>query len=83
MAKTEDRATLKIRITTEGGTSEAVLFNKKNWYWWDSSYRIAANCKWIYEDSFGYKSKTTDEFIYYSIREDKVKKNMNLEDTVF
>ncbi|KAA3437926.1 hypothetical protein [Rufibacter hautae] len=83
LAKTEDKASLKVRITTEGGTSESVLFNKKNWYWWDSSYKIAANCKWIDEDSFGYKSKTTDEFVYYSIREGKVKMNMNLEDSVF
>jgi hypothetical protein len=81
LVKTEDIATLKVRITTEWGKIDAVLFNKKNWYWWDSSYKIAANCSWIDEDSFGYKSKTTDEFVYYSIKERKVK--INLEDSVF
>ncbi|WP_192821103.1 hypothetical protein [Rufibacter sp. LB8] len=80
LAKTEDISTLKVQITAGGATSEVVLLEKKNWFWWDDLYRIAAKCKWIDDDSFGFDSKSTNEFVYYSFREDKVKRNINLAD---
>ncbi|GAB3828621.1 hypothetical protein [Pontibacter rugosus] len=83
LAKTESTATLKVCIVTGSSTREAVLFDKKNWWWGDSSYAIALKCKWIDQDSFGYESKSKNEFAYYSVIEDKVKKNIHFEDSVF
>ncbi|WP_266205308.1 hypothetical protein [Pontibacter kalidii] len=83
LAKTESSATLKVSVATGDSTREAVLFDKKNWWWGDSSYAIAAKCKWIDQDSFGYESKSTNVFAYYSVTEDEVKTNIHLEDSVF
>ncbi|GAB3228837.1 hypothetical protein GCM10027346_13800 [Hymenobacter seoulensis] len=51
--KTETRTRLRV-IISGGKEINKVILEKRNWYWYDSAYKIAKKCKWIDKHSFGY-----------------------------
>lgn len=52
LEKTETQAILRVLIKGEKEISK-VLLVKRNWYWWDSTYQLAKQCKWLDKYSFG------------------------------
>ena len=82
MEKTESKTLLRLKITN-GQSVEAKLIEKKNWFWFDSGYRLADKMKWIDKDNFGYKSKKTDKEVYYSLHDKRVVKNFEFKDEDF
>lgn len=69
LTKTENTSTLSVLIKTEGLIRQEILLEKKNWYWYDSIYAFAKNCKWLDNSSFGlYKN---DKRCYFSIENNK------------
>lgn len=81
--KTEDRAIIKVKIEADGTVNEVTILDKKNWFWYDSSYKIAKACKWIDKDTFGYSPKNSDKYAFYSLERKEVETNMQLDDSVF
>lgn len=53
LTKTEEKSTLFALIKTGDVTTKNVLLEKNNWYWFDSTYNFAKNCKWLDNSSFG------------------------------
>lgn len=53
LEKTETQAALRVLITGESRVDKVIL-EKKNWYWWDSTYKLAKQCKWLDNHSFGF-----------------------------
>ncbi|MCV9385490.1 hypothetical protein [Reichenbachiella ulvae] len=82
LSKTEDTAKIILRI--KGDRSQEIeLIQKKNWFWYDSSYEIAKLCKWIDNNKFGYMNKKTGKFAYYSITSKALDTNMKFEESTF
>ena len=82
MEKTETKTFLRLKIRN-GQDLEAELIEKKNWFWFDSGYQLADKMKWIDKNNFGYKSKTADREIYYSLSDQRVVKNFEFKDEDF
>ena len=81
---TKTESNLNISILLKGSISKEVkLLEKKNWFWYDSSYDIAKSCKWIDKNKFGYTNKECDKFIYYSLENDSIESNMQFNDEIF
>ena len=53
LAKTEEKSKLSVVIKTRDSTITKVLLEKNNWYWFDSNYHYAKNCKWLDNSCFG------------------------------
>ncbi|AHM59260.1 hypothetical protein D770_04965 [Flammeovirgaceae bacterium 311] len=82
LIKTEDRANINIII--EGSIFKEIgLIEKKNWYWFDSSYEIAKSCKWFDKTKFGYINKKTGKFAYYSLETETLESNIQFDDKTF
>jgi hypothetical protein len=74
LEKTEDRSVLYALLTGTETSKREVLLEKRNWYWYDSVYKLAKSCKWFDDSSFGiYKGEKN---CYYSIEDDKVKSDL-------
>jgi hypothetical protein len=44
---------LSTLVTTDGSEKRELLVEKTNWFWHDSAYSLAKNCKWLDNSSFG------------------------------
>lgn len=77
LQKTEERSILKARIGNSQ-IEEVKLLEKKNWYIFDSANRIGEKMKWLDNDKFGFKGKTSGQYLFYSISERKVETNLKL-----
>lgn len=80
LEKTETEAALYALMT---GKKEIkiMIFKKKNWYWWDSTYSIAKNCKWLSSYSFGVDKD--DKKCYLSISSEEVLTNLVFKENDF
>ena len=79
LRKTEDRAVIKVKIETNESVNEVIIVDKRNWYWFDSSYKIAKACKWIDKDKFGYAPKNSDKYVFYSLEKKEIETNMHFD----
>lgn len=82
MEKTETKTILHLKISN-GQNIEALLIEKKNWFWFDSGYQLANKMKWIDKNTFGYKSNKSDKEVFYSIPDRRVVKNFEFKDGDF
>jgi hypothetical protein len=78
LEKTEESSIVKLRIGN-GQVDEVKLLEKRNWYIFDSANRIGEKMKWLDNDKFGFKGKTSGQYLYYSISEKKVETNLKLQ----
>jgi len=70
LVKTEDRSILYTLVTGAGVAKRKIILEKKNWYWYDSVYKLAKSCKWLDNSSFGlYKGEKN---CYYSTENDEI-----------
>lgn len=53
LVKTEEKSTLLVSVKTGNSIIREVLLEKRNWYWFDSTYNFAKKCKWLDNSSFG------------------------------
>jgi len=68
--KTETTSFLYLIFSANDLNKKIKLFEKTNWYWYDSVYKFAANSKWLDKVTFGVKSKDNGRFAYYSFLDD-------------
>lgn len=81
LEKTEEKCTLWVSIKTGNSFRKEVLLEKRNWYWFDSTYNYAKNCKWLDNSSFGlYKN---GQNCYFSIDENKIISDMTFDENDF
>jgi hypothetical protein len=72
LTKTEDTTTISLLLKNEGKYSTIKLFDKRNWFWYDSAYKLAKDCKWLDNDRFGLFYKPYGWSVSYSIKDEKV-----------
>jgi hypothetical protein len=68
--KTETTSSLYLIFVTGETNKKVKLFEKQNWFWYDSVYKFAANSKWLDKVTFGVHSKNNSRFAYYSTLDD-------------
>lgn len=58
------------------------LFDKRNWWWYDSIYKLVRTNKWFDNDRFGIDHKPLDWKVWYSLKDQKIafEKDHNLHD---
>ena len=72
LEKTEVLSTLYAVIKTKDKSIKCKLFDKRNWYWYDSIYQIAKHNRWIDNNRFGILMKDLNFSVWYSVVDDKV-----------
>ena len=70
--KTETTTRLNLIFTINGIEKKVQLFEKRNWYWYNSVYELAKHSKWLDKHTFGVYSKQSDRFGYYSLLDDVI-----------
>ncbi|MCW3107828.1 MAG: hypothetical protein JWQ09_2334 [Segetibacter sp.] len=75
--KTETITTVNACFTVNEQHSTYKLFDKKNWWWYDSAYKIVENSKWFDNDRFGIHIKQLNFSVWYSLTEQKVLYEVN------
>jgi hypothetical protein len=70
--KTEKISSLYLVFISAGKTKKVKVIEKKNWYWYDSIYRLAERSKWLDLSTFGVYQKDNRQFVYYSLLNDVV-----------
>ncbi|WP_126546856.1 hypothetical protein [Hymenobacter amundsenii] len=73
LEKTETHASLRVLVNGVKKVDRIIL-EKNNWYWWDSSYAIAKQCKWLNNESFGIDKN--GKVCYLSISDKEVISNL-------
>jgi len=68
--KTQTTSSLYLILVTNETSKKVKLFEKKNWFWYDSIYKYATNSKWLDSSTFGVHSKNNSRFAYYSMLDD-------------
>lgn len=81
LTKTEDRSTLSVLIKSGDITKREILLEKRNWYWYDSTYALAKNAKWLDNSSFGLYKKGKN--CYFSIAKNKTISNLTFGESDF
>ncbi len=73
LRKTAETATLNAVIT---GTEikEVVLIEKRNWHWYDTTYKMALSCKWIDNLCFGFLKD--NKYSFFELTENRVINNL-------
>lgn len=64
-------------------TSEFMVLEKRNWFWFDSCYQIAKNSKWIDKTHFGYKNSKSGKFAILDTSKLSLSTNIEYEDKEF
>jgi hypothetical protein len=59
-------------IYTDNQSIKRKLFNKQNWFCYDSAYQIAKHNKWLDNNRFGVQMKDLNFSVWYSLNDDKV-----------
>lgn len=72
LEKTEVLSTLYAVIKIEDKSIKRKLFDKQNWYWYDSVYQIAKHNRWLDNNRFGILMKDLNFSVWYSLIDDKV-----------
>lgn len=70
--KNEKTTSLYLQFTINNETKKVMLFENRNWFWYDIAYELAKNSKWLDSNTFGVYSKITDKFGYYSLVDDVI-----------
>ncbi|MGN6165356.1 MAG: hypothetical protein ACTHOF_12525 [Flavisolibacter sp.] len=70
--KTESTTTVFAVINTDNQSIKRKIFDKQNWYWYDSAYEIVKHNKWLDNNRFGVQMKDLNFSVWYSLNEDKV-----------
>lgn len=83
ISKTEQHATLYLVFMVGDSPQKIKLFEKRNWYWYDSIYELASNSKWLDNSTFGVHNKKNDRFSYYSLHDEVIIGNINFQETDF
>ncbi len=83
LEKNEEKARVLLEIQTPTKLHQQQIIEKRNWFWFDSTYEIARECKWIDNDSFGWKAKGAKNHSYYSVSSETVKSNLEFTDSEF
>lgn len=81
LIKTEEQSIIDVAIHTNNQIKRATLIVKKNWFWYDSIYKIAKKITWIDNHSFGIKFKKQNS--YLSLIENAVINKVEYPDEVF
>ena len=56
----------------DGDHKTIKLFDKRNWWWYDSIYKLVKTNKWFDNDRFGIYHKPSDSAVWYSLKNKKV-----------
>jgi hypothetical protein len=72
LSKTEFFTQVFCKLILENEILDVILFEKKNWWWYDSAYKLAKNNKWFDSQRFGISYKPAKLNIWYSITSEKV-----------
>ena len=72
LTKTEMTTTISILLENSGEISLIKLFDKKNWWWYDSTYKLAKYSKWFDNDRFGLFYKPKNWGVWHSIKDNKI-----------
>ena len=75
--KTQTTTMVNICLNKDGHTSVIKLFDKRNWWVFDSAYILVKNNKWFDNDRFGLSYKPLEWKGWYSIKENKVYFELN------
>lgn len=70
--KTDLVTSLYATILIEGNIETVKLFDKRNWWWYDSIYKLAKTNKWFDNDRFGVQYKPLNWAVWYSIKDGQV-----------
>ena len=70
--KTETMTTVYTVIKIGDVSVSRKLFDKRNWFWYDSAYQMATHNKWLDNERFGIQIKKLNFSVWYSLTEDKV-----------
>jgi hypothetical protein len=70
--KTDLESSLYVTISMENTVETVKLFDKRNWWWYDSVYKLVKNNKWFDNDRFGIYHKPSNLAIWYSLKDRKV-----------
>lgn len=70
--KTETVTCLYLAIEGVLLQKKVKLFEKKNWYWWDSAYRLAETAKWFNNTDFGVQSKKHKHHGRFSLTDESI-----------
>lgn len=79
--KDDQKAKLIFKINKEKDSSEIEVIEKMNLFWYDQTYKIAQESKWINENTFGYISKDKSSFAYYNLGKGLFETNLKFEET--
>lgn len=72
LTKTIYTTSVSIYLESEGKKSVIKLFEKKNWFWYDSANKLSRNNKWFDNDKFGLFYKPLAWCCWYSIKGNSV-----------
>ena len=61
-----------VEIENKGSTVKVKLFDKKNWWWYDSIYYLTRFGKWFDSDKFGISFGKGKFDVWYSIDKNEV-----------
>lgn len=81
--KDDQRARLFFEINCEDSSTKVIAIDKRNWFWYDSTYNIANKAKWISKDVFGFVSKDESSYVYYDLEKKTLETNLKFEETDF
>lgn len=80
ITKSEVKTQMSFEINSKDDSVKIKVFEKRNWYWFDSAYDIAKSCKWIDKTKFGFISKDNEKYAFFNIESGKLETNMKFRD---
>lgn len=81
LVKTEEKSTLLITVKTGNSIIKEALLEKRNWYWFDSTYNFAKSCKWLDNSSFGLCKN--GQYCYFSTDQNKIVSDLTFNENDF
>jgi hypothetical protein len=69
--KTEVQTSLFVQFEIGENPMKVLLLNKRNWWWYDSSYDLAKNTRWFDNDRFGVVYKPFNFSAWYNLAKHK------------
>ena len=70
--KTEMLTSLYAIISIDEQFQTVKLFDKRNWWWYDSIYTLVKTNKWFDNDRFGIYHKPFNWMVWYSLKDQKI-----------
>jgi hypothetical protein len=70
--KTEVLTSLYAEFSIGESFKTAKFFDKRNWFWYDSIYRLVKTNKWFDNDRFGIYHKPLNWMVWYSLKDEKI-----------